>query len=270
MRSSTPQQLADRPVQRSVVWRGDRTVASNVSIEQIADRSRRRPRRQGLVVLLADRGGDEPHRRPARPRRVRGRRRDRPARGTQARCHGDTVIVVSAAIAFDAPTAELTVQRVSILATQRALVLIADDGPLATPGAVARPVRRPDAVPTASRPGCTSCWKPWSTATPPRWRRWRRPPTPLTSALFDDKPMGKAEQLRAFRMRQAISHLRKVASPMTEVTASLASAAARTPNAQDDDPVADLLAPSTGPPVRRSSPITPGTPRKHHRAPREC
>ncbi len=67
----------------------------------------------------------------------------------------------------------------------------------------------------------------------------------LTAALFDDKPMGKAEQLRAFRMRQAIGHLRKVAAPMTEVTAALASAAARTPNEQDDDPIADLLATRT-------------------------
>ena len=81
----------------------------------------------------------------------------------------------------------------------------------------------------------------------------------LTSALFDDRPMGKAEQLRAFRMRQAISHLRKVATPMTEITASLAGAATRTPNEQDDDPVADLLTPSTaaGSPIW---PITPGTP----------
>jgi magnesium transporter len=67
----------------------------------------------------------------------------------------------------------------------------------------------------------------------------------LTASLFDDKPMGRADQLRAFRMRQAIGRLRKIASPMTEVTADLAAAAARAPGEQVDDPIATLLSSNT-------------------------
>ncbi len=67
----------------------------------------------------------------------------------------------------------------------------------------------------------------------------------LTASLFDDKPMGKAEQLRAFRLRQAIGRLRKVATPMTEVTAALASASARAKEEQVDDPIATLLGNAT-------------------------
>jgi len=42
---------------------------------------------------------------------------------------GDTVILVSAALSFDVPSAELAIQRVSILATDRVLVVVADEGP---------------------------------------------------------------------------------------------------------------------------------------------
>ena len=232
------------PSTRSQVWRGDRTVASNVSIEQIADHldadhdirawwcvsrtAEAMSRTADLLGLDAFAVDD-----------VIG-----PREAPKLDAVGDAVIVVSAAIAFDAPTAELMVQRVSILATQRVLVLVADDGPLSTLAplldqcagrmqsyGIAAGLH---VVLEALVDGYATALEAMEEAT-----------DALTSALFDDKPMGKAEQLRAFRMRQAISQLRKVAAPMTEITAALAGAAARTPNEQDDDPIADLLTEGT-------------------------
>ncbi len=63
----------------------------------------------------------------------------------------------------------------------------------------------------------------------------------LTASLFADKPLDRDDQLRAFQLRQAISHLRKIATPMVDVTADLASAARRPEVDEATDPVAALL-----------------------------
>jgi magnesium transporter len=63
----------------------------------------------------------------------------------------------------------------------------------------------------------------------------------LTASLFADKPLDRKDQLRAFQLRQAIAHLRKIAYPMVDVTADLASAARRPEGDEATDPVAALL-----------------------------
>ena len=65
----------------------------------------------------------------------------------------------------------------------------------------------------------------------------------LTASLFADKPLDRKDQLRAFQLRQAISHLRKIAYPMVDVTADLASAARRPEVDEATDPVAASSAP---------------------------
>ena len=232
------------PSTRSQVWHGSRTLASNIGIEQIADHLETDhdamawwcvPRTAAAMVPTADLLGldrfavDD----------VIG-----PREAPKLDAVGGTVIVITAEIAFDPPTAELMVQRVSILATDRALVLIADDGPLATLAPLLDDCAgrmQADGIAAGLHVVLAALVDGYAAAL----EAMEEATDALTSALFDDKPMGKAEQLRAFRMRQAISHLRKVAAPMTEITAALAGAAARAPNEQDDDPVADLLAAST-------------------------
>lgn len=157
---------------------------------------------------------------------------------------GDTLIVVSASLGFDLQPAELAVSRVSMLATDRVLVIIADDGPLQTliPLLNLCEARmRTDGIPAGVHIVLESLVDGYAAAL----EDIEEATDLLTASLFDDKPMGKAEQLRAFRLRQAIGKLRKIATPMTEVTAALASASSRAKEEQVDDPIATLLGNAT-------------------------
>ena len=65
----------------------------------------------------------------------------------------------------------------------------------------------------------------------------------LAEALFNDHPLDRGQQLHAFRLRRALTALRRVVEPMSDVAAALADAATR----DDDDPdeVALLISSST-------------------------
>ncbi len=162
---------------------------------------------------------------------------------------GDTVIIISGAIRFDPATADLDVDRVSILATERVLVIIADDGEaarLAPTLADCAGRMRIDGIGAGVHIVLEALIRTYSAAV----EDMEEATDTLTSQLFDDKPMGRAEQLQAFRMRQAIGRLRRLVAPMTEVTATLAGAAARPKLAddgpeQEDDAVAALLSTMT-------------------------
>jgi magnesium transporter len=232
------------PDPRSVIWHGGRTVVADLPADRIpaelADDPQLKawwclPRDRDALAATADFLGldqfavDD----------VIG-----PRETPKVDAIGDTVILVSAALSFDVPSAELAIQRVSILATDRVLVVVADEGPLQTliPLLGQCEARmRADGIAAGVHIVLESLVDGYAAAL----EQMEEATDLLTSALFDDKPMGKAEQLRAFRMRQAIGHLRKVATPMTEVTAALASAAARSREEQVDDPVAKLLGNAT-------------------------
>ncbi len=156
---------------------------------------------------------------------------------------GDTVIIVSGAIRFDPDTAELHIDRVSILATERVLVVVADDDEaarIAPTLADCAGRMRSEGIGAGVHIVLEALVQTYSAAV----EDMEEATDTLTSQLFDDKPMGRAEQLQAFRMRQAIGRLRKLVAPMTEVTATLASAAARGAE-QADDALAALLTTTT-------------------------
>jgi len=225
---------------RSVVWRGGRTVGTDLSPAQIAaDFSRDDqvqawwllPREAAALTDTAELLGldqfaiDD----------ILG-----PREAPKLDVVGDTVLIVTAALSFDAPSAELAIQRVSILATDRALVVIADDGPLASFGPLlneCEPRMRADGSAAGLHIVLDSLMDNYSAVL----EAMEEATDLLTAALFDDKPMGKSEQLRAFRMRQAIGHLRKVATPMVEVTTGLANAAGLPAEQESNDPIARVL-----------------------------
>ncbi|MET0863498.1 MAG: CorA family divalent cation transporter [Nakamurella sp.] len=241
MTATAHAQLAQRghPT-RSVIWRGGHTVGTDLPPDQIAAEFERDdairawwllPRDADALADTADLLGldqfaiDD----------VLG-----PREAPKLDVVGETVLIVTAALSFDAPSAELAIQRVSILATDRALVVIADDGPLSTLGPLlneCEPRMRADGIAAGLHIVLDSLMDNYSAAL----ESMEEATDLLTAALFDDKPMGKAEQLRAFRMRQAIGHLRKVATPMVEVTNSLANAAGLPAEQEKNDPIARVL-----------------------------
>ena len=245
MSVTTPQQITrpGRPP-HSVVWHGGHTVATGLSAEEIARELADDPAAKAWWCLPRDAAA------LAGTAELLGLDQFAiedvvsPRETPKLDAIGDTMIVVSAALSFDVPPAELHLYRVSILASDRVLVVVADDGPLGTliPVLNLCEVRmRTDGIPAGVHILLESLVDGYAAAL----EDMEEATDLLTASLFDDKPMGKAEQLRAFRMRQAIGKLRKVATPMTEVTAALASASSRAKEEQVDDPIAKLLGNAT-------------------------
>jgi magnesium transporter len=157
---------------------------------------------------------------------------------------GETVLIVGAAASFDDAAAALHIEGVSILATRQVLVLVADEGPLSelvpvlqqcAPRLMTEGIAGGiHALIDALVDGYTEALEAMEEAT-----------ENLTASLFADRPLARADQLRAFRLRQALVHLRKVCTPMQEVTGELARAALRPADEPSSDPVDALLATGT-------------------------
>lgn len=171
---------------------------------------------------------------------------------------GETVIVVTAAVRFDVDQTRLTVDRVSVIAAPRLLVLLADDRPAAQLIAAVRrrsPDRRfhPRAADLAIHTLLDVVVDGYGAAL----LTMEQCAEHLSELLFDDRPLSKADQLQAFRLRQAVTAIRRVTSPMVDVTSELAGAAGRSgstagspgaggnPDAAADDPLARLIRPET-------------------------
>ncbi|MGS0686256.1 CorA family divalent cation transporter [Nakamurella sp. GG22] len=241
MTITSPAQVSgtDRPL-RSVLWRGDRTVATDLPADRIATELAGDPEIKawwflpreaaalaGTATLMGlDRLAVDD---------VLGAR-ETPKVDTV----GSTVIVVTGALLFNPRTTELTIARVSILADPRALVVVAGERELARLAPTLEDCAgrmRAEGIGAALHIVLEALVQTYTSAV----EAMEEATDGLTSSLFDDRPMGRADQLTAFRLRQAISHLRRLAAPMTEVTATLAAAAARPEDEQVDDPIAALL-----------------------------
>jgi len=153
---------------------------------------------------------------------------------------GDTLIVVSAGLHFDDASANLSIRPMSIVATDRVLVIIADAEPLRRLAPLLEQCTarlQTEGIGAGVHTVVNALVGSYSLAV----EQMIEANDALTASLFDDKPLDRDDQLRAFRLRRAIAQLRKIASPMVEVTADLASAAARPEGEHAADPAAALL-----------------------------
>ncbi|WP_395725325.1 magnesium transporter CorA family protein [Nakamurella sp.] len=233
---------AGDPAPRSRVWRGADTVAADVSVTELTDRLAQEAQRRAWWWV--------PRHRSALTETARLFDLDDFAvedvlsdrEPPKLDVVGSTVIVIGALVRFDAQTDELHKDRVALLATDRMLAVIAD------PPAAVPLIRRladsagglaADGVPAGLHVLVDLMVHTQGQAL----LAIADAADELTTSLFDDKPMNRADQLQAFRIRQAIAGMRRVSSPFAELAADLAGAAGRP--AADDDPVAALLHGST-------------------------
>ena len=227
---------------RSRVWRGDHTVAADVSVAEVADRLELDPASMAwwwvprTPQALAD---------TARLFRldafaVEDVLSDREP--PKLDIVGSTAVIVGALVHFDSDTDELRKDRVALLATGRMVAVVAE------PPAAAPLIRRlsdsagalaADGVPAGLHVLVDVMVHTQGQAL----LAIADAADELTTSLFDDKQMTRADQLKAFRIRQAIAGMRRVTGPFAELALDLAGAAARP--AADDDPVAALLHGST-------------------------
>jgi magnesium transporter len=223
---------------RSRVWSGDRAPARDLSVAEITDQLARDPstRAWWWVPRTREALGPTAELFELDAFAVDDVLSDRePPKADTVGC---TVVLIGALVSFDADTDELHRDRVAVLATDRMLAVIADDR------AAAPLIRRlvdNATVLSADGPaaGLHLLLDTMIHAESKELLAMEDAADDLTTSLFDDKPMNRADQLRAFRLRQAIAGLRRVTAPMAEIMLDLAGAAARP--AADDDPLADLL-----------------------------
>jgi len=151
---------------------------------------------------------------------------------------GRTVLLIGALVSFDAGAEELRRDRVAVLATDRMLAVVADESAGA---ALTRRLAENTTVLSADgvAAGLHLLLDTMVHSETKTLLAMEDAADELTTSLFDDKPMNRADQLRAFRLRQSIAALRRVSAPMAEILLDLSGAAARA--AADDDPLADLL-----------------------------
>jgi len=238
--SATAQDLqvdAWRP--RSRVWQGGRTVADDVPVAELADRLAGDPsvsawwwvpRTRDALAETAELFALDSY-------AVEDVLSDREPPKLDA--VGRTVVLIGALVSYDVGSDQLHRDRVAMLATDRMLAVIAD-------GRAAAPLIRrlsegaaglaADGIPAGLHALLDAMVHTLGRAL----LAMEDAADTLTASLFDDRPMNRAVQLRAFRIRQATAALHRVTAPMSEVTLDLAGAAAR-PAGDGDDPVADLL-----------------------------
>jgi magnesium transporter len=240
--STVPHQLTGSWSVRSRVWQGGETVAADVPVAEIIERLDRDPESRAWWWV--------PRTREALAETARLFRLDAYAvedvlsdrEPPKLDNVGSTAVIIGALVSFDPETDELHKDRVAVLATDRMLAVIAD-------GRAAAPLLRrlsdsgvglaADGVPAGLHVLVDTMTHTHNQAL----QTIADAADELTTSLFDDKPMNRADQLRAFRIRQAIAGMRRVTGPFAGLAMDLAGAAAR-PEA-DDDPLAALLHGST-------------------------
>lgn len=238
MTTTAQDRRADPWPSLSRVWQGGDVIAADVPVAEIADRLAADPANRAWWWV--------PRTKEALAETARLFRLDsyavddvlsdrEPAKLDQV---GRTIVLIGALVSFDPQTDELRKDRVALLASDRMLAVVAD-------GRVAAPLTRRlsddaaglacDGIPAGLHLLVDILTHTQGTAL----LAIADAADELTASLFDDKPMNRADQLRAFRIRQAIAVMRRITAPFAEITMDLAAAAARPPG--EDDPLAQLL-----------------------------
>lgn len=140
-------------------------------------------------------------------------------------------LVVSNALAVDHTTAEVSCSAVSMVATDRLLIVVADDSPGFRPGEVlakAQAKITAHGVPAALHAVTAELIRTYEDAV-----GWLEEASDaLSEALFEERPFAKGEQIWAFRLRRALTQVRRVTDPMRDVVDEVAQSYDGTPLAR--------------------------------------
>jgi magnesium transporter len=240
--STVPEQRTDAWSPRSRVWQGESTIDADVPVAQITERLDRDPTAKAWWWV--------PRTAQALAGTARLFRLDAFAvedvlsdrEPPKLDSVGRTAVIIGALVAFDPETDELRKDRVAVLATDRMLAVIADQRaaePLIQRLSDSAVGLACDGIPAGLHALVDTMVRTHGQAL----LAIADAADELTTSLFDDRPMNRADQLRAFRIRQAIAGMRRVTAPFADLALDLAGAAAR-PEA-DDDPLAELVHGST-------------------------
>jgi magnesium transporter len=136
---------------------------------------------------------------------------------------GQARLVITNAVSVDTKTARVTAHPISIIATDRALICLADVGPDFQP---AQLLSSKDEL--LARGGVDAGLQVVLDAVVHTYQialDWlERSSDDLSDALFNAHVLDKAQQLQAFKLRKALSELRRATEPMRSVLGDLGTA----------------------------------------------
>jgi magnesium transporter len=133
---------------------------------------------------------------------------------------GQARLVVTSVIGPSGAYDPLPLQPISLLVTNRALIVLADPGPAINPArllATHADRLAEHGIEAAVQAILEVVVAGYGTAV----ERLEAAADEISSHLFEERPLTKAEQLSAFRLRSRLSELRRLTEPMRSITADL-------------------------------------------------
>jgi magnesium transporter len=129
---------------------------------------------------------------------------------------GQSRLVITNAVAVDKDRAQIRVHPVSVIATDRAVICLVDPTPDFQPAQLfvqKQEVIAQGGVEAAIQTVIAAVIRSYEEA-----RQWLEDSSDgLANALFEERPLDKPEQLYAFKLRAALSQLRRLTEPMRTV-----------------------------------------------------
>lgn len=217
-------QLRPGPVPLSRVWNARRVIAEDLTGEDLGDILELHSDAYAWWVLSRDDGYGE-----AEVSRMAGSLgldqlalRDllAPDRRAKFETVGSARVVMTNAVSLDPERVEVQVHPVSMVVTERALICLVQDTPGFRPAALLAGHAEELAaggVESALQWLVTAVIATYESAV-----QWLEAASDdLANRLFDERPLSKSEQLHAFRLRTALSQVRRLTEPMRTVLAGV-------------------------------------------------
>ena len=215
-----------RPTPLSRVWSGRKTIAEDLTGEDLGDVLEMHSDASAWWVLPRD----DSHR--AEVRDVAQALdldelalKDLLAQDGRAKYEevGQARLVITNAVSVDTEQARVTTHPISIIATDRALICLADAGPDFQPAQLLSSkdeLLASGGVDAGLQAVLDAAVHTYQTAVD--WLE--RASDDLSDVMFNEHVLDKAQQLHAFKLRKALSELRRVTEPMRSVLGDLTNA----------------------------------------------
>ena len=212
--------VADRPAPLSRVWSGSKIIAEDLTGEDLSDVLELHSDASAWWVLPRDRDyGAIEVRHVAHALDL-----DEPAikdllatdKRAKFEAMGQARLVITNAVSVDKDQAKIMVHPVSMIATDRAVICLVDPTPDFQPAQLF--LQRQDAI---AKGGVEAALQTIITAVIRSYEdalQWLEDSSDsLSNVLFEERPLNKPEQLYAFKLRAALSQLRRLTDPMRTV-----------------------------------------------------
>ena len=212
--------LADRPTPVSRVWSGSKIIAEDLIGEDLSDVLELHSDASAWWVLPRDHdyGAVEVRHIAQALDLDEPAIRDLLAEDRRAKFDviGQARLVITNAVSVDKDKSQIKVQPVSIIATDRAVICLVDPNPDFSPAQIfchKEEIIAKGGIEAAVQMIIGAVIHSYQEAL-----QWLEDSSDsLASALFEERPLDKPEQLYAFKLRTALSQLRRITDPMRTV-----------------------------------------------------